>query len=128
MVKGTMVMFFIGALSLSVVKSRGQSVGTNATDSALANMRKQIDVLDKKLFEVLGERERVVKEIGIYKAENHIPSLQAARFQKVLEKGIEAGKQQGLSEEFVTELLNAVHKESLRIEDELKKTRTAPQK
>lgn len=90
------------------------------TDVFLKNKRTQIDSLDKKLFEVLGERERVVKEIGIYKAKNNIPSLQAARFQQVLDKGIEAGKQEGLSAEFVTELLNAIHKESLRIEDGLK--------
>jgi len=36
-----------------------------------------------------------------------------------LEKGIAAGKMEGLSEEFCTELLNAIHKESLGIEEEL---------
>jgi hypothetical protein len=38
---------------------------------------------------------------------------------QVLEKGIAAGKMEGLSEEFCTELLNAIHKESLGIEEEL---------
>jgi len=89
-------------------------------DPFLQAKRKQIDSLDRQLFEVLGARERVVKEIGAYKAKNNIPSLQAARFQQVLDKGIEAGKKEGLSEQFVTELLNAIHKESLRIEDALK--------
>ncbi len=97
----------------------GQSTPANANDPVLESRRKDIDSLDKKLFEVLGARERVVREIGIYKAQHHIPALQAARFQKVLEKGIEAGKKEGLSEEFVTEMLNAIHKESLRIEDAL---------
>ena len=95
----------------------GQST---APDPFLKEKRAEIDSLDKKLFEVLGARERVVKEIGVYKAKNNIPSLQAARFQQVLDKGIEAGKKEGLSAEFVTELLNAIHKESLRIEDALK--------
>jgi chorismate mutase len=102
-----------------VNKALGQSTTANATDPVLESKRKDIDSLDKKLFEVLGARERVVREIGIYKAQHHIPPLQAARFQKVLEKGIEAGKKEGLSEEFVTEMLNAIHKESLRIEDAL---------
>ena len=93
---------------------------TSGSDTFLKEKRAEIDSLDKKLFEVLGARERVVKEIGIYKAKNHIPSLQAARFQQVLDKGIEAGKKEGLSTEFVTEMLNAIHKESLRIEDALK--------
>ena len=93
---------------------------TASPDPFLQSKRAEIDSLDKKLFEVLGARERVVKEIGVYKAKNNIPSLQAARFQQVLDKGIEAGKKQDLSAEFVTELLNAIHKESLRIEDALK--------
>ena len=93
---------------------------TRGSDTFLKEKRAEIDSLDKKLFEVLGARERVVKEIGIYKAKNNIPSLQAARFQQVLDKGIEAGKKEGLSAEFATEMLNAIHKESLRIEDALK--------
>ena len=106
-------------MSMTVIKVNGQTSQANASDPVLESKRKEIDSLDKRLFEVLGARERVVKEIGIYKAKNHIPSLQAARFQKVLEKGIETGKKEDLSEEFVTELLNAIHKESLRIEDAL---------
>jgi len=92
-------------------------------DPVLESQRKRIDSLDQRLFEILGAREQVVEEIGLYKAQKNIPSLQAARFHKVLEKGIEAGKKEGLSETFVTELLNAIHKESLRIEDELKSQR-----
>jgi len=34
----------------------------------------------------------------------------------VVDKGIAAGNKEGLSLEFITELLNAIHKESLRIE------------
>lgn len=89
-------------------------------DTVLENRRALIDSLDKQLFEILGARERVVREIGIYKAKNNIPPLQAARFQQVLDKGIAAGKKEGLSAEFCTELLNAIHKESLRIEEALK--------
>ena len=89
-------------------------------DKTLEINRRKIDSLDKILIEVLGERERAVKEIGIYKAKNNIPSLQAARFQQVVDKGIAAGKKENLSPEFITELLNAIHKESLRIEDGIK--------
>ena len=99
-----------------------QGVGTAipAKDTLLENRRAVIDSLDKQLFEILGTRERVVREIGIYKAKNNIPPLQAARFQQVLDKGIAAGNREGLSAEFCTELLNAIHKESLRIEEALK--------
>lgn len=120
--KKKFVILIIGMASMAIVnKADGQSASTNAKDPVLEIKRKTIDSLDKQLFEVLGARERVVREIGVYKARHHIAPLQAARFQKVLEAGIEAGKQQGLSPEFVTEMLNAIHKESLRMEEALLK-------
>lgn len=82
--------------------------------------RKMIDSLDGKIIETIGEREKLVKEIGLYKAIHHIPPLQASRFQDVLKGSIVAGKQQQLSEEFITELMNAIHKESLKIENAIK--------
>ena len=111
--KFPVIMITLAAIA-AVNKAKGQQP---AIDTALENKRKVIDSLDRKLFEVLGARERVVREIGVYKAQHHIAPLQAARFQKVLEKGIEAGKKEGLSAEFVTEMLNAIHKESLRMEE-----------
>lgn len=103
----------VSAQSVPMITPKG-------TDQTLQVSRKKIDSLDKALIALVGERERVVKEIGIYKAQNNIPSLQANRFKEVLEKSVEAGKKEGLSETFITELMNAIHKESLRIEDEIK--------
>ncbi|WP_142684959.1 chorismate mutase [Chitinophaga polysaccharea] len=115
--KRKMLLIIALAATATVGKANGQQPVASATDTTLENKRKVIDSLDRKLFEVLGARERVVREIGVYKAQHHIAPLQAARFQKVLERGIEAGKKEGLSAEFVTEMLNAIHKESLRIEE-----------
>jgi chorismate mutase len=61
-----------------------------------------------------------VREIGIYKAKHNIPPLQAARFQEIMKRSIAAGAKEGLSAEFITKLLNAIHEESLRIEEALK--------
>jgi chorismate mutase len=97
------------------------------TDNVMQIQRKKIDSLDKELIEILGARERAVKEIGIYKAKNNIPPLQAARFQEVVRKSIEAGQKEGLSPEFITKLLNDIHEESLRIEESLKSKDTGGQ-
>jgi chorismate mutase len=86
------------------------------TSQDLNTGRLKIDSLDGQLIKILGERERIVKAIGLYKAKNHIPPLQATRFKQVVDKGIAAGSKEGLSAGFITELLNAIHKESLRIE------------
>lgn len=93
-------------------------------DATLAIHRKKIDSLDQQLIAILGERERVVKEVGIYKAENHIPALQKSRFREILEKNIKMGAQEGLSERLINKVMNAIHEESLSIERALKKEET----
>ncbi|WP_133994011.1 chorismate mutase [Dinghuibacter silviterrae] len=95
-----------------------------AQTNPLDVQRKVIDSLDKKLIEILGARERAVTVIGLYKAQHNIPPLQPARFQQVLQKSIEAGAKEGLSAGFITQLMNAIHEESLRIEDSLKRGRS----
>ena len=106
-------------LNLATAQSVPADTAKN-TDQTLKLSRNKIDSLDKKLIELLGKREQVVKEIGIYKAKNNIAPLQANRFKQVLEKAVAAGANEGLSATFITELMNAIHKESLRIEEELK--------
>ncbi|HEY4107517.1 chorismate mutase [Puia sp.] len=109
---------------LAVLVAAGSGIsrcqGQTSTDNTMEIQRKKIDSLDKQLIEVLGARERAVREIGIYKAKHNIPPLQAARFQEVMNKSIAAGAKEGLSAEFITKLLNAVHEESLRIEEGIK--------
>src|SRR6267142_2843939 len=108
-------------ISASVFSNcQAQTNSKENTGNVMEIQRAKIDSLDKKLIEILGARQRAVKEIGIYKAKNNIPPLQAARFQEVMKRSIEAGKKEGLSPEFITKLLTAIHEESLRVEESLK--------
>ena len=115
---------FFTLVSAILLKGAGcaysQTLPTPAVDAALKIQRQKIDSLDNQMLKIIGLREQVVKEVGLYKAKNNVPPLQSARFQQVLEKNIKLGKEFGLSAEFVTELMNAIHKESLRIEEEIK--------
>ncbi|RQO66090.1 hypothetical protein DBR43_28040 [Pedobacter sp. KBW06] len=95
-----------------------------SNDPTLAFHRKKIDSLDQKLIAVLAERERVVKEVGIYKMKNNIPALQKGRFKQILEKNIKMGAEGGLSAKLITKVMNAIHEESLRIERAVKKEET----
>ncbi len=112
-----------GIFMLSLGIAHAQSKPMNLTISTQKDMdagRAKIDSLDGQLIKILGERERIVKAIGIYKAKNHIQPLQEARFKQVVGKTMAAGNKVGLSPEFIMELLNAIHKESLRIENAVK--------
>jgi chorismate mutase len=112
---------FAGILFFSTARCQSQSKTADST--GLSVYRAKIDSLDKALIQLLGERERVVKEVGIYKAEHHIAPLQAARFQDVLNRAIAAGAKEGLSATFITQFMNSIHDESLRIEKELQQAK-----
>jgi chorismate mutase len=101
-------------------ESYAQATARDSHDSTLAKYRATIDSLDNSLIEIIGRREKIVREIGIYKAKHDIAPLQANRFQEVLDRSIAAGKKQGLSPEFITGLMNLIHAESLRLENEIK--------
>lgn len=118
--KAAFISFLFGTLLMCASSVYSQTTPTPAVDAALKVQRQKIDSLDNQLLKIIGLREQIVKEVGIYKAKNNVPALQAARFKQILEKNIALGKQMGLSAEFITELMNAIHKESLRIEEEVK--------
>jgi chorismate mutase len=101
---------------ISYTTASAQTKSADVINQELSLSRKKIDSLDKLLINVLGSRQRIVKEIGVYKKKNNVPPLQPARFKQVIDKAIIAGRAEGLSAEFVTELMNAIHKESLRME------------
>ena len=104
-------------VALSVAAS-AQTKSTAIINQELSASRKKIDSLDKLLISVLGSRQRIVQEIGVYKKKNNVPPLQPARFKEVVDRAITAGGKEGLSAEFIIELMNAIHKESLRVESD----------
>lgn len=75
----------LAALIVSIVafvNCQAQTDSKQNTDNPMEIQRRKIDSLDKKLIEILGARERAVKEIGIYKAKNNIAPLQPDRLGK----------------------------------------------
>jgi len=100
------------------LKAAAQTKSQQQINRELSANRGKIDSLDKMLINVLGERQRIVKEIGVYKKKNNVPPLQPARFKEVVDRAVAAGAKQGLSATFVIQLMNAIHQESLRMESD----------
>lgn len=80
----------------------------------LADLRKQIDEIDEKILEILAKRMRISGEVAQYKKENGISVLQASRYDEILTKRSEQGIQLGMSAEFVKEVFEAIHAESVK--------------
>jgi len=83
--------------------------------------RKKIDLIDKKIIYDLNVRFSFVKKIWEYKKKNNINSLQKDRWKKVLDSVIQTAKTYGFSENFIKNLWNLIHKESLKLEENIKK-------
>ncbi len=92
---------------------RKDDVNSAEYHAALERLRQQINHLDDELMQILSQRMRVAEQIGEYKRDNNITILQTARWNEILERAFVKGDKLGLSKEFVTKYVNAVHMESI---------------
>ena len=82
----------------------------------LASLREEIDQLDEQLWEVIGKRADVVRQIGEWKRQHGEQVVQPERWQEVLQHCQSIADKYGLSETVVQEVMEAIHNESVRIE------------
>lgn len=74
----------------------------------LEEYRERIDMLDSKIVELLGERMKVVDNVGEYKKEKGLPVTDEDREKILFEKVREMGKDTGLDEDFIQELFERI--------------------
>jgi chorismate mutase len=84
-----------------------------ASVEGISHLRGDIDEIDQELINLLSRRMKIAEKIGEYKKANNLPVLQTTRWNEILGKSVEIGSKKGLSEEFVTVVLKAIHDESI---------------
>ena len=77
-------------------------------------LRKQIDGLDNELINLLSKRMRVCREIGQYKKDHNMTVLQTGRYNEILDKRGAQGALCGMSADFVKNIFEHIHEESVR--------------
>lgn len=95
-------------LSLLVIRDE------TSTTEDIQILRKQIDELDNDLMSLLAKRMRVCREIGQYKKEHNMTVLQANRYNEILEKRGAQGTLCGMSADFIAQIFEGIHEESVR--------------
>ncbi len=85
--------------------------------SNLENLREQINHLDEELISLISNRMNVAKEIGQIKKNSNITVLQSTRYNEIVSRAMKRGGQAGLSDEFIKSYLEAIHIESIRIQN-----------
>lgn len=82
-------------------------------------LRAKIDIIDENLLYALGSRMKISRQIGEYKKSNNIAILQTSRWDAVLAKVVEKGKEYGLPKKFIEDVFNAIHETSVEVQNEV---------
>jgi len=107
---------------LNSIKWRREDIASDEYHAALEKFRQQINNLDDELMQILSQRMKVAEKIGKYKKDNNITILQTGRWNSILERAYAKGEKMGLSKEFVTKYLDAVHMESIEHQNKIMKS------
>lgn len=108
---------------LSQLNYRSESSKDVEFVNKLEDLRKEIDALDDEILHTLSTRMRVAEQIGTYKRDNEVTVLQVGRWEQILEKRLSMSKALGLSDNFVKDLLELIHKESIHRQREILKAK-----
>lgn len=84
------------------------------TPGEMRRLREELDMIDTQLLELLSRRMKISFAIGNIKRKHNMPIFQPERWQQVLDKQLEKGRSLGLDANFVKELSEKIHGESLR--------------
>jgi chorismate mutase len=102
---------------LEAIIRKNSSSNEAAFVKQLDYLREQINHLDEELISLISNRMNVAKQIGEIKKNSQVTVLQSSRYNEVLERAIKKGEQVGLSHEFIKNYLEAIHIESIRIQN-----------
>jgi chorismate mutase len=102
---------------LNALKWKNSSSNEDNFKLNLENLRLEIDSIDQKLLSLLADRMKIAKNIGEIKKQNNVTVLQSNRWNDILESTINKAKNLNLNDEFVKSYMEAIHIESIRIQN-----------
>lgn len=83
-------------------------------------LRQNIDSLDDSIINLLAKRLRVVCQVGEYKRQKGLPSIDKSRWKEVLTSKMAKAKTLGVNPQLVKKIYDLIHIEALKIEKNIK--------
>lgn len=87
---------------------------TPVMSDRLEELRDLIDQLDEEIAQKLGTRMDIAERIGDHKRSHNVAILQPERWERIMKRQLRLAAHLGLSEAFVREFMDAIHRESIR--------------
>ena len=91
---------------------------TAEADQRLAPLREEIDTVDHEMLSLLARRMELSRQIAGIKQEQGMTVYQSKRWDAVMEDRLRLGATLGLDADFIKELLEKIHAESVRVQME----------
>src|SRR6185312_12655534 len=110
----TQLRYILDALIL-----RNQDGENDEFKNNLESLREKINEADEQLLQILLQRINYSKKIGEYKKANNITVLQVNRWEEVLKDRIGLAKVMGLNSDFVKDMYNLIHEESIEVQEKV---------
>jgi chorismate mutase len=96
--------------------------------SRIEQLRKEIDHIDYQLIDLLSQRQDIIKGIAKCKSEMNVNILQLQRWESILQTRLDYAETNNLSRSYVLKLLQSIHKEAIRLQSEIMRTKpSSPQ-
>jgi chorismate mutase len=77
-------------------------------------LRKEIDEADHQIIDLLAKRMEISRTLGIVKNQDSVAVYQPDRWSEIVRSRIKAGLRKNLSAEFVDQVYQLIHEESVR--------------
>lgn len=91
---------------------------TAVADDQLRLLREQIDTVDRQMLQLYAARLDLSRQIAQVKAQGNLAVFQPKRWDALLRQRLESARQLGLSPDFVKEIFEKIHVESVRVQEQ----------
>lgn len=91
---------------------------TAVADDQLRLLREQIDTVDRQMLQLYAARLDLSRQIAQVKAQAHLAVFQPKRWDALLRQRLEAARSLGLDPDFVKEVFEKIHAESVRVQEQ----------
>lgn len=99
---------------LSSIQIKTSHIKDQSIFNMINDLRTEIDLYDENLLNVLAGRMRVARQIGYLKKANNISIFQNDRWDTVMDNRMDLGRSKKLSRDFIENLFNLIHIESIQ--------------